>query len=92
MRKTRIYKTVVLPLALCSHETLSLTLEEECKLQVSENKVIREIFGYEKDKGLNELCDVCWPCGTLRRVKCRRQALKETRNTCRIWAGRQSGM
>jgi hypothetical protein len=43
--KTRIYKTVILPLALCSRETLPLTVEEECKLQVSENKVIREIFG-----------------------------------------------
>jgi hypothetical protein len=47
MPKTRIYKTVILPLALCSHET--------CKLQVSGNKVIREIFGFEKYEGLNSV-------------------------------------
>ena len=45
MPKTRIYETVILPLALCAHET--------CKLQVSKKKVIREKFGFEKDEGLN---------------------------------------
>jgi hypothetical protein len=55
MPKIRIYKTVIFALAFCSHETLPLTLEEECKLQAAENKVSGEMFGYEKDEGLSSV-------------------------------------
>ena len=34
---------------LCGCKTWSLTLREECMLRVFENKVLRRIFGPEKD-------------------------------------------
>jgi hypothetical protein len=43
--KLRIYKTVILPVVLYGCETLSLTLREEHRLRVFENRVLRRIFG-----------------------------------------------
>jgi hypothetical protein len=40
-----IYRTMILPVILYGHETCSLTLWEEHRLRVSENKVLRRIFG-----------------------------------------------
>jgi hypothetical protein len=41
----KIYKTVILPVVLYGCETWSLTLREEHRLRVSENRVLRRIFG-----------------------------------------------
>jgi hypothetical protein len=41
----RIYKTIILPVALCGCETWSLTLREEHRQTVFENRVLRRIFG-----------------------------------------------
>jgi hypothetical protein len=43
--KIKIYKTVILPLVLYGCETWSLTLGEEHRLRVFENRVLRRIFG-----------------------------------------------
>jgi hypothetical protein len=43
--KNRIYKTIILPVVLYGCETWSLTLREEQKLRVFENRVPRKIFG-----------------------------------------------
>jgi hypothetical protein len=43
--KIKIYKTVILPIVLYGCETWSLTLREEHRLRVSENRVLRKIFG-----------------------------------------------
>jgi hypothetical protein len=43
--KVRIYKTVILPVVLYGCETWSLTIREEHKLRVFENRVLRRIFG-----------------------------------------------
>jgi hypothetical protein len=43
--KIRIYKTIILPVVLYGCETWSLTLREEHRLGVFENKVLRRIFG-----------------------------------------------
>jgi hypothetical protein len=43
--KIKIYKTIILPVVLYGCETLSLTLREEPKLTVFENRVLRRIFG-----------------------------------------------
>jgi hypothetical protein len=43
--KFKIYKTVILPVVLYGCETWSLTLKEEHRLRVFENKVLRRIFG-----------------------------------------------
>jgi hypothetical protein len=42
--KVRIYKTIILPVALYGLETWSLTVREEHKLRVFENRVLRKIF------------------------------------------------
>jgi hypothetical protein len=48
----KIYRTVILPVVLYGCETWSLTLREEHRLRVSENRMLRRIFGaYEgRDK------------------------------------------
>jgi hypothetical protein len=43
--KIGIYKTIILLVVLYGCETQSLTLREEHKLRVFENKVLRRIFG-----------------------------------------------
>ena len=47
--KIKIYRTIILPVVLYGCETWSLTLQEERKLRVSENMVLR-IFGPRKDE------------------------------------------
>ncbi|KAJ9574461.1 hypothetical protein L9F63_008387, partial [Diploptera punctata] len=48
--KLKIYKTIILPVILYGCETWTLTLREERRLQVFENKVLRKIFGPKRDK------------------------------------------
>ena len=43
--KIKIYRTIILPVVLYGCETWSLTLREECRLNVFENRVLRKIFG-----------------------------------------------
>jgi hypothetical protein len=47
--KLRIYKTIILPVVLYGCETWSLTVREEHKLRVFENRVLRRIFGPKRD-------------------------------------------
>jgi hypothetical protein len=47
--KLKIYKTVILPVMLYGCETWSLTLREEHRLRVSENRVLR-IFGPKREE------------------------------------------
>jgi len=39
---------------LCECETWSLTLREECRLRVFENRVVRRIFGPKRDDVIGE--------------------------------------
>ena len=48
--KVKTYKTIVLPVVLYGCKTWSLTLREEHRLRVFENKVHRKIFGAKKDE------------------------------------------
>jgi hypothetical protein len=47
----RTYKTIILPVVLYGCETWSLTLSEEHKLMVFENRVFRKILGSKRDCG-----------------------------------------
>jgi hypothetical protein len=47
--KIRIYKTTILPVVLYGCETWYLTLREEHRLRVFENRVLRRIFGPKTD-------------------------------------------
>jgi len=48
--KIKIYRTIILPFVLYGCESWSLTLREERRLRVSENRVIRKIFGLRSDE------------------------------------------
>jgi hypothetical protein len=48
--KIRIYKTIILPVVLYGCETWSLTVREEDRLRVFENRVLRRIFGPKRDE------------------------------------------
>ena len=47
--KIKIYRTIILPVVLYGCETWSLILREEHRLRVSENRVLRRLFGPERD-------------------------------------------
>jgi hypothetical protein len=53
--KIKIYRTVILPVVLYGCETWSLTLREERRLGVFENRVLRRIFVPKRDKVTGEL-------------------------------------
>jgi hypothetical protein len=48
--KIKIYKTVILPVVLYGCKTWSLTLREEYRLRVFENRVLRKIFGPKREE------------------------------------------
>ena len=48
--KTKIYRTIILSVVLYGCETWSLTLREERRLRVFENRVLRRIFGPKRDE------------------------------------------
>ena len=50
----KIYRTIMLPVVLCGCETWSLTLREERRLRVFENRALRRIFGLKRDEVTRE--------------------------------------
>jgi hypothetical protein len=48
--KIKIYKTIILPVVLYGCESWSLTLRDEHRLRVFENRVLRRIFGPKRDE------------------------------------------
>jgi hypothetical protein len=52
--KIRICKTIILPVVLYGRETWSLTLREEHRLRVFENRVLRRVFGPKRDEVTGE--------------------------------------
>ena len=48
--KSKIHRTIILPVVLYGCETWSLTLREERRLRVFENRVLRRIFGPKRDE------------------------------------------
>ena len=78
--KTKIYRTIILPVVSYGCEAWSLTLREERKLRVFENMVLRRIFGPRRDEITGEwrrlhneeLNDLCSSPNTFRVIKSRR--------------------
>ena len=72
--------TIILPVVLYGCETWSLTLSEERRLRVFENRVLRRVFGPRKDEVTGEwkklhneeLSDLCALPNIVRVVKSRR--------------------
>jgi hypothetical protein len=52
--RVKIYKTIILPVVLYGCETWSLTLIEEHRLRVFENRVLRGILGPKRDEVTGE--------------------------------------
>ena len=48
--KIKIYRIIILPVVLYGSETWSLTLREERRLRVFENRVLRRVFGSKRDE------------------------------------------
>ena len=46
----KIYRTIILPVVLYGYETWSLTLREERRPRVFENRVMRRVFGPKRDE------------------------------------------
>ncbi|KAJ4439263.1 hypothetical protein ANN_07383 [Periplaneta americana] len=104
--KVRIYKTVVLPVVLYGCETWTLTLREEHRLRVFENKVLRKIFGAKRDKVTGEwrklhnteLHALYSSPDIIRNIKSKRlrwaghvARMGESRNAYRVLVGRPEG-
>jgi hypothetical protein len=78
-----IYETIILPVVLYGCETWSLTLREEHRLKVFENRVLRRIFGLKMDEVTGEwiklhneeLCDLYSSPSIIRIIKSRRMRL-----------------
>jgi hypothetical protein len=100
--KIQINRTVILLVVLYGCESWSLTLREECRLRVFENRVLRRIFGTKKDevtgewrrlhnKELYPLCsspNIIWVI-KLRRLRWAGHVahIGYTRGACRFWWG-----
>ena len=52
--KIKIYRIIILPVVLYGCETWSLTMREERRLRVSENRVLRRIFGSKRGEVTRE--------------------------------------
>jgi hypothetical protein len=76
--KIKTYKTIIFPVVLYGCETWSLTLREEHRPRVFENRVLRGIFGPKRDEVIggwrklhNEELHNCSP-SIIRMIKSRR--------------------
>jgi hypothetical protein len=56
--KIKVYKTIILPVVLYGCESWSLTLKEDHRPRVFENRVLRRIFGPKTDEVTGE-CQNC---------------------------------
>jgi hypothetical protein len=48
--KIKIYRTIILPVVSYGYKTWSLTLREECRVRLLENRVLKRIFESRRDK------------------------------------------
>ena len=53
-KNTKIYRIIILSFVLYECETWSLTLWEECRLRLFENRALRRIFGPKRDEVMRE--------------------------------------
>jgi hypothetical protein len=99
----KIYKVINLPVVMYGCETLSLTLREEHRVNVFENRVLRKIFGPKRDEMIQgqrklhdeELHNLYSLPSIIRIIKSRRMtwaghvaSMGEKRNAFRILLGK----
>jgi len=101
--KIRVYRTIILPVVLYGCETWSLTRQEERKLRVFENMVLRRIFGSRNEEVTGEwrrlhneeLNDIYVSPNIVRMIKSRRMRwtghvarMSEERGVYRVLVGK----
>jgi hypothetical protein len=106
MIKKRVCRTIILPFALYGSEVWSLTLREEHRLWVFENRVLRRIFRPKRDEVTREwrklhngeLHNLYSSPDFIRQMKSRRMRweghmarMGEGRNVYRVLVGRPEG-
>jgi hypothetical protein len=99
-------KTIILPVVLYGCQTLSLTLREEHRLRVFEDRVLRRILGPKRDEVTGgwrklhneELHGLYSSPGIVRVIKAKRMrwaghtaCMREVRGSYNIWVGRPEG-
>jgi hypothetical protein len=103
--KIKIHRSIILPVVVYECETWPLTLREERRLRVSENRVLRRIFGPMRDevtgewiKLQNELNGLCSSTNIFRVIKSRRMRwaghvarIGEGRGIYRVVVGKREG-
>jgi hypothetical protein len=104
--KVKIHKTIILPVVLYGCETWSVTLREEHRLRVFENRVLRGIFGNKGDEVTGEwrklhsgeLHNLYSSSDVIRQIKSRRMRwaghvarMGEGRNVYRVLVGKPEG-
>jgi hypothetical protein len=103
--KVKIYKTIILPVVLYGCGTWSLTLREENRLRVFENRVLRRIFGPKRDevtgewrKLHSEELHILYSSPNIRQIKSRRMRwaghvtrMEEEKNVYRVLMGKPEG-
>jgi hypothetical protein len=104
--EVKIYKTIILPVALYGCETWSVTLREEHRLRVFENRALRRIFGPKGDEVTGEwrklhngeLHSLYSSPGIIRQIKSRTvrwaghvARMGEGRNLYRVLVGKTEG-
>jgi hypothetical protein len=105
-RKIGIYKTIIFTIVLYECGTWSLTLRDEHRLGVFENRVMRRIFGPKRDEATGEwrklnneeLRDLYSSRSIIRIIKARRMRwaghvvrMGEKRNAYRLLVGKPEG-
>jgi hypothetical protein len=103
--KIKTYRSIILPVVLDGCETWSLTLREEHRLRVFENRVLRRIFGPKRDEVTgewrrlyNEELNDLYSSPNIRVIKSRRMrweghvaCMGQGRGSYRILLGRPEG-
>jgi hypothetical protein len=102
----KIYRTIILPVAFYGCETWSITLREERRLRVFENRLPRRIFGPLRDEVTGEwrelhneeLNDLYSSPNIVRMIKSKRirwtgnvARMGERRGVYRVWVGKSEG-
>jgi hypothetical protein len=104
--KVKIYKTLILAVVFYGCETWSVALREEHRLRVFEDRVLRRIFGPERDEVTGEwrtlhsgeLRNLCSSPDIIRQMKSRKMKwvghvalMGEGRNVCQVLEGKPEG-
>jgi hypothetical protein len=88
--KVKIYKTTILPVVLYGCKTWSLTLRDENRLRVFENRLLRRIFGTKRDEVMGQPTKL--HNGQLHNLYTSPDIIRETKSRRMRWVGHVARM